>query len=71
MPDQKEVLNQTNLALAALAAGIVRTLCESDPSFEIRLDRHMEQVYTQVKNSSVSTVGALETMKWFRALWKS
>ena len=70
MPDPKEAPNQTSLALAALIAGLARTLCESDQSFGKRLDHHMDQVYNQVKNSPLSSEGALETMRFFRDLWR-
>lgn len=68
-PDQYSV--HPNLALAALAACIARTLAESDATFLQRLETQSEAVYYRLRDSGSDCTGALETLTNFRELLKS
>ena len=58
--------DQTRLALAAVAACIVRTLDESIPGFRPTFERHLDEIYRQIRESGGDTLGALETLAQVR-----
>lgn len=66
MADNKEHLDQTRLALAALAACIAQTLGEQDSTFVPRLNAHLENIYLQLRDSEADNLGAIETIGWVR-----
>jgi hypothetical protein len=71
MPDAKDhdqYSAHPNLALAAIAASIARTLAESDATFLQRLKKNSEDVYMRLRDSGSDCMGALEALKNFRDL---
>jgi hypothetical protein len=67
MPDQnKPEMDQTRLALAALAASIVSALGEHLPTFRQAFDKELEKRYYALRDADVIHVGAMETLKWTR-----
>jgi hypothetical protein len=71
MSDHKEPLDQTRLAVAALAACFAKALGEQDAAFLPSFESHLEKVYHDLRNSQLSHIGAMETRKWVREFLKS
>jgi hypothetical protein len=42
----------------------VETLSEQDKTFAVRFKENLEQIYKDVRDSEISHIGALETLKW-------
>lgn len=66
----KEGLDQTRLALAALAAAFAKALGESDSTFSSRFSSALHAVYDEVREGPASNIGAMETLKWTQELMK-
>jgi hypothetical protein len=62
-------LTQTKLAAAYLAASIVQTLNESDPTFQERLSRTLQKAYGTLRDEGGTTAG-LELLAWTREILK-
>ena len=59
----KEPLNQPKLAAAVLAACIVQTLNESDPTFAARFHQNLSRSYSEVRDWPAS-IDVLEVLAW-------
>ena len=70
MTDQKGDQYETRLAMAALAACIVRTLGERDATFVPRALENIERVYHEIRDSGQDHLGTLETLQNLRELLK-
>lgn len=57
-------LNQTNLALAALAASFAKALGEQSPDFLKAFERELEKQYRSLEEADVAHVEAMETLRW-------
>jgi hypothetical protein len=64
-------LDQTRLALAALAACIVRALGEDGPDVLTNFEKYMEKIYGQLREGPASNVGAIETLIWTKEFLRS
>lgn len=65
MADEKDSLHQAKVAAAALAACIVGTLNESDPSFEARfLDRLRREYEKYRNNTDADPLHVLDVIHW-------
>jgi hypothetical protein len=65
----KTEIDQTKEAAAILAACIVRTLNESDPTFSERFDMHLRAMYSVVSERGESH--AMETLTWVGQILRS
>lgn len=61
---------QTRLAIAALAACLVRSLGESNPGLQSRFEALLEKAYHNLQGASVAHTGAMETLTWTRQFLK-
>ena len=68
MDVQKDDLNHAMRGTAVLAACIVQTLNESDPSFQKRFVDRLERAYSELRDDSDSDVRELELLSWTRTL---
>ena len=59
-------LDQTKMGATILVACIVRTLTESDTSFQPRFLDHLSQTYAEVRNHADSD--CLEMLTWAREM---
>ena len=59
-------IDQTRLALAALAASIANALGEQFPTFLQAFDKELEKQFNSLKDAEVSNIGAIETLRWTR-----
>ena len=57
-------LNQTNLALAALAASFAKALDAQFPAFLPIFEQELERQYRSLKDADVAHVEAMETLRW-------
>jgi hypothetical protein len=62
----KTEIDQSKSAAAILAACIVRTLGESDPSFQARFERHLQACYRPVQERGESHT--MEALTWAKEL---
>jgi hypothetical protein len=65
----KNDLNQLKLAIAYLAASVVQTLNESDPSFQTRFSETLSKAYYTLRDQG-GTVAGLELLAWTKELKK-
>ena len=65
----KEPLNQPKMGTAILAACIVRTLNESDPTFQAKFLENLGSAYSEVRDSS--SIDVLEMLAWTREILKT
>jgi hypothetical protein len=65
----EEDLTQLQLGAAYLAASIVQTLNESDPTFRARFVLTLEKAYRSLRDQATTTSG-LEVLAWARELLK-
>jgi len=71
MIGEPDGLHQSKLAAAILAACIVQTLNESDPTFEPRFSARLRREYEKYRNNSdADPVHVLEVIHWTRELLK-
>ena len=63
-------LTQTKLAVAYLAASIVQTLNESDPTFRERFAETLGKAYGTFRDEG-GTVAGLELLAWAREILKT
>ena len=67
MPAQTTDLHRAKRGVAILAACVVQTLNESDPSFEARFLERMSRAYRELKdNSEGDVIQELELLMWTR-----
>ncbi len=57
-------LNQTNLALAALAASFAKALGEQFPAFLPQFEQELKKCYDNLADSEVCHTEAMETLRW-------
>lgn len=67
-PGRIEPVDQTRLALATLAACLVKTLNETDPSFAARFEAHLGDSYHYFRDTGAPNDGVMETLKWTREI---
>ncbi|HZS81750.1 MAG TPA: hypothetical protein VFA50_02700 [Stellaceae bacterium] len=70
MAGDKAGLDQTRLALAAVAACIVQALGEQEPDVQAKVEKNMEKLYMSLREGPVSNVGAMETLRWTKEFLK-
>lgn len=68
MSSKEENPNQTRLALATLTACIAKTFGESDSTFLIRLEKHLEDAYYYFRDTTPVNIGVMETLTWTREI---
>jgi hypothetical protein len=68
--EKSNPIDQTRLALAILTACFVKTFSEQDESFRIRFERNLTRAYKEVRESELSHVGAMETLRWVEGYLK-
>jgi ABC-type Zn uptake system ZnuABC Zn-binding protein ZnuA len=66
MAPKQDALNQTRLALAALAACIAQALGEQDAAFQARFEKNLEKAYASLRDGVAENAGAMETLTWTR-----
>jgi|GEM_PF-3099082 len=57
-------LNQTNLAVAALAASFAKALDAQFPAFLPMFEQELEKRYRSLEDADVANVEAMETLRW-------
>ncbi|MGP1685261.1 MAG: hypothetical protein ACTS8S_23295 [Giesbergeria sp.] len=58
-------INQTNLAIAALASCFAKALEEQSPGFIKKLEEQLHLHHSAISESgTLSNIGAMETLKW-------
>jgi hypothetical protein len=55
---------QTRLAVASLAAALVKALDERLPGIQSSFEDNLRKLYDQGKEVEFPSIGALETIKW-------
>ena len=55
---------QTRLAVASLAAALVKALDERLPGIQASFEGNLRKLYDQGKEVEFPSIGALETIKW-------
>jgi hypothetical protein len=70
MADQTNDLGPLKTATAALAACIVQTLNESDPTFQERFLSNLGKVYGELRDAPHGQRDLLETLSWTREMLK-
>jgi len=69
MTGRKDDLYRAKRGVAVLAACIVQTLNESDPSFQERLLKRLEDAYLALRDESGSSaIEELELLSWTREI---
>jgi hypothetical protein len=69
MADQTSDLHRAKRGVAILAACVVQTLNESDPSFEARFLERMKRAYYELRdNSDGDVIQEMELLSWTREL---
>lgn len=68
MTDQKADLFETKRGAAVLAACIVQTLNESDPSFQERFLTNLDRSYRDLREMGDENVQGLELLSWVREI---
>jgi len=63
-------IDQTRLAVAALAACFIKALSEGDRALAARFEENLEKVYKDIRGNELSHLGALETLNWTREFLK-
>jgi hypothetical protein len=63
-------IDQTRLAVAALAACLVDALGESEPAFQAKFEANLEHAYDNIREMEGSNVGAMEILHWTREFLK-
>lgn len=59
-------INQTNLAIAAITASLVKSLEKTNPGLtEVFLEEIRERYY-EIRESQLTHTGAMETLQWTR-----
>jgi hypothetical protein len=62
----KSDLDEVKSAVTALAACIVQTLAESDPSFQGRFEARLAEWYATLREEGSYDIHALELLTWIR-----
>lgn len=57
-------IDQTRLTLAVLTACFVKTFSERDESFRARFEQNLTKAYKEVRESELSHIGTMETLRW-------
>ncbi len=60
-------LGQVKLAISAITAAFVKTLNKSDPTFQEKFERHLEEWYLAIRDRGKPDIHALETLRWVRS----
>ncbi len=63
-------LNQTNLALASLAASFAKSLGEQFPAFLPAFSAELEKTYHKFQSSGAQHVEAMQTLRWVNEFLK-
>ncbi len=58
------------LALAALAACLVKALGERDPAFQAKFEANLEKTYNNIREMETRHIGAVEILHWTREFLK-
>ena len=64
-------INQTNLALAALAACIVQALDEQQAGVRSRFEVYLEKAYYSLSDGKLPNTECLETLRWTQHVLKA
>jgi hypothetical protein len=65
-----EQLDQTRVAIAALAGATAKALGDSIPGFGPKFEDALSAAYRHLKDSGVDHVGAMETLSWAREFYR-
>jgi hypothetical protein len=63
-------INQTNLALAALAACIVQALDEQQAGVRSKFEASLEKAYHSLRDGKLADTECLETLHWTQHILK-
>lgn len=59
-----EPVDQTRLAIAAIAAAFAKAIEERNPGFVAILKTKLSDAYHVVREGTMDNIGAMETLKW-------
>lgn len=63
---QQNPINQTNLALAALTASLVKAFEQTNPGLTEKFLEEVRESYYQIREMELSHIEAMETLRWTR-----
>jgi hypothetical protein len=69
--EKSNPIDQTRLILAVLTACFVKTFSEQDESFRVRFEHNLTRAYKEVRESELSHIGTMETLRWVSEYLKS